>query len=261
VIMLLYIAKFIPLFIYPVGLACICAAAAGIAVVFKKGKTAIALVFLSAGILWFFSSPIVTHILVRGLESKYESPQDFPKASAIVLLGGCTRPAVAPRTTVEVTGAGNRILNAARLFKKGYAPFIISTGGKIPFMYNFPGSEALCMASVLRNDCGVDSASIIIEDKAKDTHDHAPRVEKILLQRGLKKEIILVTSAMHMYRSVNIFKKWGYTVYPAPTDYRADKVMQWQFIELFPNVEALSESTNVLHEYFGIIAYRIMGWI
>jgi uncharacterized SAM-binding protein YcdF (DUF218 family) len=238
-----------------------CAVAAGVFVIFKKWRPALALVFLSAGILWFFSSPVVTHVLVRGLESKYDPPQDFPRVPAIVLLGGCTRPAVAPRTVVEVNGAGNRILNAARLYKKGYAPVIISTGGKISYLYNFSGSEAQCMASVLRNDCGIDSASIIIEDKAQDTHDHAPNVEKILLERGLAKEIILVTSAMHMYRSVLIFKKRGYVVHPAPADYREDKAFQLNLFTLFPKVEALGESTDVLHEYYGIVAYWIMGWI
>jgi uncharacterized SAM-binding protein YcdF (DUF218 family) len=259
--MLLFLAKFIPLFIYPVGLAVMCAAAAGVLVIFKKRKTAIVLAFLFAGILLFFSSPMVTHVLVRSLESKYDPPQDFPKVPAIVLLGGCTRPAVPPRAVVEVSSAGNRILNAAFLYKKGYAPVIISTGGKIAFMYDFPGSEAQCMASVLRNDCGIDSANIIIEDKAKDTHDHAPNVEKILLQHGLAKEIILVTSAMHMYRSVLIFKKRGYVVHPAPADYRQDKSFQWGFFSLFPNADALGESSNALHEYYGIIAYWIMGWI
>lgn len=259
--MLLFLAKFIQLFIYPVGLAVMCAAAAEVLVIFKIRKTAIALGFLSAGILLFFSSPMMTHVLVRSLEGRYEPPQDFPKVPAIVLLGGCTRPAVAPRAVVEVNSAGNRILNAARLYKKGYAPIIISTGGKIPFVYNFPGSEAQCMASVLRNDCGIDSANIIIEGKAKDTHDHAPNVEKILLQRGCAKEIILVTSAMHMYRSVLIFKKRGYVVHPAPADYREDKAFQWGFFTLFPNADALCESTDALHEYYGIIAYWIMGWI
>jgi uncharacterized SAM-binding protein YcdF (DUF218 family) len=259
--MLRFLAKFVPLFIYPVGLAGMCAAAAGVFVLFKKLKTALVLAFLSVGILWFFSSPVVTHVLVRGLESKYDQPQNFPRVPAIVLLGGCTRPAVPPRTVVEVSGAGNRILNAARLFKKGYAPVIISTGGKISFLHDFPGSEALCMASVLRNDCGIDSASIIIEDKAKDTHEHAPNVEKILLQRGCAKEIILVTSAMHMPRSVLVFKKQGYVVHPAPADYREDKVFQWGFFSLFPNADALYESSDALHEYYGIIAYWIMGWI
>jgi uncharacterized SAM-binding protein YcdF (DUF218 family) len=259
--MLLFFAKFVPLFIYPVGLAGLCAVAAGVFVIFKKWKPALVLVFLSAGILWFFSSPVVTHVLVRSLESKYNPPQDFPKVPAIVLLGGCTRPAVAPRGVVEVSGAGNRILNAARLFKKGYAPVIIATGGKISYVYNFPGSEALCMASVLRNDCGIDSASIIIEDQAKDTHDHAPNVEKILKERGLKKEIILVTSAMHMYRSVLIFKKRGYVVHPAPADYLEDKAFALNLYALFPKVESLGESTNLLHEYYGLVGYWIMGWI
>ncbi|HUI93279.1 MAG TPA: YdcF family protein [Chitinivibrionales bacterium] len=259
--MLLFLAKFIQMLIYPVGLAFLCAAAAGIFAVVKKRRTALVLSFASAGVLCFFSTPALTHVLTRSLEARYDPPENFPKVPAIVLLGGCTRPAVPPRDRVEITGAGNRILNAARLFKKGYAPVIIATGGKITFVYDFPSSEAQCMASVLRNDCGIDSASIILEEKAKDTHDHPPNVEKILLARGLTKEIILVTSAMHMHRSVLLFKKRGYVVHPAPTDYREDKAFQFNLFSFIPNAVSLDESTDALHEYYGIVAYWLMGWI
>ncbi len=259
--MLSFLSKIGPLLMYPVGLAGLCGVASGIAILKNKRKAAMALAFLSAAVLWFFSCPVVTHVLVRSLESKFDAPVSLPKVPAIVLLGGCTKPAVRPRTTVEVSCAGDRILHAARLLKQGYAPVIIATGGKLAFVYDFPGSEARCMASILRDDCGVDSSAIIIENKAENTHDNALNVEKILQARGMKKEIILVTSAMHMYRSVKIFRKRGCVVYPSAADFRADAAFQWNLFSFVPSVEALFESSNALHEYYGIIAYSILGWM
>jgi uncharacterized SAM-binding protein YcdF (DUF218 family) len=259
--MLSYIAKFLPMFFYPLGLAGVFAGVAGALILFNKKKASVTLAFLSAGTLLFFSSPVVSHILVRSLESKFEPRTEFPPVSAIVLLGGCTRPVMPPRINVEVTAAGDRIFEAARVYRKGCASFIITTGGKIPFIYDFPGSEAMCMASVLREVCGVDSSHIIVEDDAENTHEHAPNVAAILQQRGLKPEIILVTSAMHMYRSIRIFRKNGYTVYPAPADFREDRNIQWKLFGLVPQADALVASTNVLHEYYGIIAYKILGWL
>lgn len=259
--MLLILSKFLTLFFYPVSLAGMVIIAAGIAMLFNKRKIAIICVFSSVGLLWLFSSPIFAHALVRTLESKYDPPAGFPKASAIVLLGGCSQPAVPPRRYVETNCAADRIMHAARLYKAGYAPYIISTGGKIPFFYDFEGSEASCMAELLKELWGIDTPAVIIEDKAKTTRDHAPNVEKILKAKNLKKEIIIVTSASHMYRSVRIFRKQGYTVYPAPTDYWEDKKINWKLMTFLPQVEALFASTMALHEYYGILAYKIRGWI
>jgi uncharacterized SAM-binding protein YcdF (DUF218 family) len=259
--MLSMLSKIVPLFFYPLGIACALAAVAGVALLFNKKKAAMITAFCSAGVLWFSACPLVSHVFVRTLESRFDPPSGFPKTSAIVLLGGCTQPAVTPRRYIETNNSADRLLHAARLFKAGYAPVIISTGGKLSLIYDFEGSEALCMAGLLRELFGVDSSAIIIEDKSKNTHDHAPNVGKILQQRGMKKEIIVVTSAMHMYRSVRIFKKAGYTVFPAPTDYRTDKNIQWNLLAFLPNADALGETTNALHEYYGIIAYTLFGWI
>jgi uncharacterized SAM-binding protein YcdF (DUF218 family) len=259
--MILFLSKFIQIFFYPVGLSVALAVAAGIVMVMGKRKVSIAMIFSSVGILLLFSCPIVSHALVRSLEGRFDPPAEFPKASAIVLLGGCTKPPVSPRRYVEPGNAGDRMVNAARLFRKGCAPVIVSTGGKIPFVYNFPGSEAQDMALFLREVCTVDSSAILLEDEARDTHENATRTAALLQKKGIKKDIILVTSAMHMYRSVKIFRKCGFTVFPAPSDFRADKSMQVKIFSILPDVGALSDATDALHEYYGLIAYKMAGWL
>ncbi len=258
---MLFLSKLIQMFFYPVGLSIALAVAGGVFLVLQKKKTAIFLVFSSIGILSIFSCPVVAHAIVRSLESKYDPPADFPKVSAIVLLGGCTKSPVSPRRYTEPSCAGDRMVNAARLYRKGYAPVIVSTGGKITFMYDYSGSEAQNMADFLTETCRIDSSKILLEDKAKDTHGNATYTLELLREHGLNKDIILVTSAMHMYRSVKIFKKCGFTVYPAPADFREDKKVQKNIFAYFPNAEALSNSTDALHEYYGLIAYKIVGWL
>jgi uncharacterized SAM-binding protein YcdF (DUF218 family) len=259
--MLLIISKILALLFYPVGLAAIALAIAVAALYIKRRKTALVSVIASAAVLWAFSSPIVAHVLVRTLESKYDPPADFPKVSAIVALGGCTQPAVLPRRYVETNCNADRIFHAARLFRAGYAPYLICTGGRIPFIYNFEGSEAACMASIFKEFWGIDTPALILEDKAQSTRDHAPNVEKILTAKGLPKEVIVVTTASHMYRSVRIFRKKGYSVYPAPTDYWEDKKVQLNLMAFLPSAVSLFESTIAMHEYYGILAYKIRGWI
>jgi uncharacterized SAM-binding protein YcdF (DUF218 family) len=63
-----------------------------------------------------------------------------------------------------------------------------------------------------------------------------------------------------MPRSVGIFKKVGFKVIPAPTDYIAiDKGYSWY--SLMPMVVHLSLSTQVIKEFIGIIVYKMLGWM
>jgi uncharacterized SAM-binding protein YcdF (DUF218 family) len=259
--MLLFFSKLLAAIFYPVGFSCFLIFAAILFRAWGRKKIALIALSLSIGTLWFFSTPIISDVLVKSLESKFTQSTKIPNASAIVLLGGFTRPALPPRQHVEIGFAGDRLLNAVRLFKEKKAPFIVCTGGKIPFLLDFSGTEASSMASLLKELWGIDSSSIIIEDKAQNTHDHGPRVRAIFEQRGMKKDIILVTSAMHMYRSVKVFKKFGFTVFPAPADCWSDKNSPSFLFSILPGADALFASTTALHEYYGIVSYKLMGWM
>ncbi|MBW6475196.1 MAG: YdcF family protein, partial [Anaerolineaceae bacterium] len=92
---------------------------------------------------------------------------------------------------------------------------------------------------------------------------------EILNERGVE-EIILVTSASHMLRSVALFEKQGFKVIPAPTDYSITydqwnalwkPTLQDLLVGLVPNAGHLSDVTYVLKEYIGFVVYRVRGWL
>ena len=259
--MIIFLSKLLAVAFYPLGISLLVSLIGVAAIVLKKHKAALFLFLFSALLLCFFSMPITAHFLIRSLEKKFDPQLTFSQTSAIVVLGGSTEPAVPPRRYVETNGFGDRIFHALRLAKAHYAPYIICTGGKIKYLHDFPGSEAQSMAQLLREFGDMDSSSIIIEDKAQNTHDHGPKVAQILKSMGLKKEIILITSAMHMYRSVKVFKKYGFTVHPAPTDYWTETKTHVNVFSFLPDANSLDDSTVALHEYYGLIAYKIMGWL
>ena len=82
--------------------------------------------------------------------------------------------------------------------------------------------------------------------------------------------IILVTSALHMPRSVGVFEHQGLQVIPAPTDYYVTQAQGDQtqstslinkFYDLLPSVENLSLTSRVMKEYIGLFVYRLRGWL
>jgi uncharacterized SAM-binding protein YcdF (DUF218 family) len=251
--------KFIAMPLYPLGLA-VTLGITGIILFILRKRLAVWFMCGSFAALTFFSLPSVAEILTQSLEKPFYNKQlPNKRCSAIVVLGGAGMPVEFPRKFAEINEAGDRIIHAARLFKMGYSERIITTGTSIgSFSKSVP--EAVQNAMLL-NEFGIDSSVIIKELQAKNTHQHAPNIKKILDSLGLSKEIILVTSAAHMKRSIMVFQKYGYTIYPAATDFTSGGKFFDSIYDFFPVETALRLSTAAMHEYYGILGYKLLGWI
>jgi len=254
--------KFIALPLYPLGMAILIQIAAIILLLLKKQKYGAILSCISISILLVFSSPIVQSLLCRSLESKAVENLPPPGTDAtIIVLGGGGVPFVAPRVYPEINEAGDRMLHGARLYKSGVGKRVVTTGGDVGTSFHKAPSEAAENAMILQ-EIGVDSLSIIKEHFAKNTHEHPRYIASILDSMKVGRTVVIVTTASHMKRSVAVFKKFGgYTIYTAPTDYLASNHIFNRITDLFPSVNALQVSTVIIHEYYGIIGYKILGWI
>lgn len=96
----------------------------------------------------------------------------------------------------------SRAIYSARLFKDGWANFIVVSGG-----LNNPktGAPAASLAKELIKK-GVPSTAIIIEDKSQNTKEQAEEVMKLTREKKWSK-IILVASAFHQPRAFLTFLK------------------------------------------------------
>lgn len=252
--------KILPVFCYPVGLTVLLLLLCLFTLLFKWGRSALLLLLLALTVLGASSVPAASHWLVRSLEKRYPPAVDFPKVSAIVLLGGGQVAPVAPRLYPEVNDAGDRIIHAARLYHKGRAPYIIAAGGKDPFG-RYDGTAAQVNADILAASLSVPRSAILLEDRSRNTAEHGPNVRAILESRKLPLDIIVVTSAMHMPRAVMVFERHGFRVHPAPTDFLADSEFDPTIMDYLPQAGTLERTTQALHEYYGMFTYSILDRI
>ena len=206
----------------------------------------------------------VVHSLIARLESQEMAPEPLPNADAILILSGGIHARTPPRQTVEVSEAGDRVLYGAELFRRGKAPRVICTGdvgtgaiGRRP--------EAEDMAELL-GMVGVPPPAIILEKAAQNTHEHAVNLCPMFASMQIRR-VLLVTTAIHMPRSIGVFRRTCPAVeyIPAPTDFRVTQgiPVPWyrHAVNLLPTPQTLSEFTSVSHEYLGLIYYRLRGWI
>jgi uncharacterized SAM-binding protein YcdF (DUF218 family) len=110
------------------------------------------------------------------------------KADAIILLEG---------------DGYNRLNNAADLYRNGYAPIVVFSGGIRDYDYgSFPFEDCLSRLVSL----GIKRENIIHEDKSLNTKEQAIYINKLAIEQGWSK-LILVASPHHQCRAYLTFLK------------------------------------------------------
>jgi uncharacterized SAM-binding protein YcdF (DUF218 family) len=220
--------------------------------------------WLAVALLLLCGNGWVVGALTKRLEWQYLPPNPVPQADCILILSGGTLSRIPPRPTVEVTDAGDRVLYGAYLYRQGKSTNIICTGGLANAATGQP-AYADDMAELLEN-IGVPTDAIIRENKAGNTREHALCLGTVLQDHHFKR-VLLVTSAMHMPRSIGVFRRLCpfIEVIPAPTDFHVTKRMSipWyqQLVAFIPTPQHLSEFSDAMHEYLGMAYYRLRGWM
>ncbi len=113
--MFLYLSKLLPLFFYPLGLASVSLVIALVSL-WKRPKIAAVCIGTSLAILMIAGNGWVSKALVESLEWQNIPLEKIPEAEAIVVLGGATKPAAWPRSTVDLNESGDRVIYAAQLY-------------------------------------------------------------------------------------------------------------------------------------------------
>ncbi len=224
-----------------------------IGVCFKRKKN-LSRFFIYTGslsLLLFCFSPF-SNFLFKSLE-KYPAllpPVSVNGEQAIVVLGGGIHP-IQMEYGKEIVGSTTLQRNhyAAFLYKQVKLPILVTGGLFEPRLY----SEAAVMAETLTDSFNVEVTWQ--EGKSRNTAENAIFSAEILKQNNIDK-IFLVTHARHMARAAMMFEQVGMKVTPAPTLFTKDDIKSgWTYF--IPSLSALSNTREALHEYIGILWYKI----
>jgi uncharacterized SAM-binding protein YcdF (DUF218 family) len=263
--MFLFLSKLLPLLLYPLGLACLLMIVT-LVLMWKRDRWAPVPLIAALIVLLLASNGWITNDLVRSLEVQNIPKTELPQADAIVVLGGATKPPFPPRPGVDLSEEGDRVFYAAQLYRQGKAPWVILSGGRIDW-HGTGTPESSDMATILKT-LGVPDSAILQDPSSLNTYQNAVNVRQILNAQKLRR-VLLVTSAMHMPRSLLIFQRQQIDAIPAPTDFQLtnqdlqdpDSSAETILLNLFPDTERLQKTTRALKEYLGIIIYRLRGWL
>ena len=196
-------------------------------------------------------------LLVAGLRpfTKADAP---PGPTAIVVLGSGTfsaRDWDNGRFDVPDRASASRVLEAFRVFKMTDAAWVIASGGLVrPDDFDEPNGRT--MRDALAR-LGVPAPRLLVETESTNTHDEAVIVRDMLKTLPVQ-HVILVTSDIHMRRSLGTFRAQGIAALPAiarqdPGD------MPW-FAWIMPTEAGINHASDIWHELFGLLYYFVRGW-
>ncbi|MBU3629962.1 YdcF family protein [Polynucleobacter sp. AP-Melu-500A-A1] len=180
----------------------------------------------------------------------------------MIILGGAIEGGeiATDRGEVSIYSSAERVTKAFELIRKYPDLPLIFSGysGRI----NPKGvSEADAFKQLIQEQ-GLDGAQVYYENQSRNTYENVLYLKPMMQElggktdAGLLKPWLVISSASHMYRSLQIFQKQGIDVLALPVDYQTANSLQWTSFDL---VEGAQNWNKALHELIGLLAYWITG--
>jgi len=210
---------------------------------------------------WFIATSTGAALLVAGLGRGFgalHSREEARGAEAVVVLGGGSGTMSGGGQVVGVLTPQSilRALEGARVAKLIGARLVVASGGKPrPDLQLKPESEMMAAIIIA---AGVPADRVVQESSSKTTRDQARIIPGMLRERGFG-QFVLVTSPVHMGRSLALFRAQGIDPVPSVSLMRSEHLPPPS--PLIPDEASLIVSDEALYDYLAWIYYWSKGWL
>ena len=247
---MIVLARFLVPFLAPFTLGLFCVIVAYCCLWVRRYKTAQAALILGLVIFLFFGYGLLTRERLHQLE-RQSPPLELPNIPAalrsqiqyVVVLGNAhvSDPGI-PATGQISASSMFRLIEGIRIQRQLPGSTLVISGGinQDPR----PNAEVVSRVAEL---IGVDPVRIIREDRPRDTFEEAEILRPLLGGAPF----ILVTSAAHMVRALQLFRDAGMQPIAAPTDFILKSNGNLSAEHLLPSCGNLELSKRVIYEWLG----------
>ena len=196
--------------------------------------------------------------LLRQLEDPYShtpSAREVQSYHGVVVLGGALEPSYVweGRSQVALNDAAERMIVPLSLLRQNPALQLLFTGGEGDLLGR--GLSEAARAQLLYESLGLPRERLLVEDRSRTTYENATFGARV---SGVdpSKRWLLVTSAWHMHRAMATFEKVGWNVTPYAVDFSSGSQTP---LSAYSLVRGSRKWVLVLHEWLGLLAYRLAG--
>jgi len=230
--------------------------AGGLLLAFRRVRLGRAFAIVGGVGLLLFGLLPTSHYLVHPLESRFPEPILPAKVTGIVLLSGAERPAATEVSgEPQLNSAAGRYTTAIMLAARYPDARFVFTGGPA----NDPDTGRLGQTGVAKKiltGVGLQPPRLVFEQGSTDTCDNATNTKRLVGPKAGDTWVV-VTSAIHMPRTIACFRAAGWEVIPQPADYHV--VLGGIDAGTFQIADNLALLDIALHEWVGLAYYRLTG--
>ncbi|WP_338814161.1 YdcF family protein [Bernardetia sp. Wsw4-3y2] len=192
-----------------------------------------------------------------------------------IVLTGMSNAGKEPKDRIYAGSGIDRLLQAVRLYKEGKIKKIMIVGMSEEIDW-ISGKEKLPKRTykykdMLKSMC-IKEEDILIEPKSKNTYENA-QFSAQFLQKNKDKlnltftsdsihqgQILVITSAFHLRRSLGCFEQAGLQVDGFSTDFIAtERKNMFTILSLIPTEDAMAKWGKIIHEIIGYVVYDLTG--
>ncbi len=194
--------------------------------------------------------------MIYNLEKNFHTSTTIPiQIDGILILSGATSPRLSKEyNQIHLNGSVERLTESIQLIRKYPKAKVIFSGGS-GSIYD----QKLTHADVAREffkQMGVDTSKIIFESKSRNTYENILYSKKIINPVS-NENWLVVTSAFHMTRVINIGEQLNWMFIPYAVDFNSSRIFSWRLsLNLLGNINKLQLAS---HEWLGLITYYLMG--
>jgi uncharacterized SAM-binding protein YcdF (DUF218 family) len=231
-----------------------------LSILLKNKKRRSFCLYLGIGSFLFFSNDFVANEVA----TLWELPATpfiaiTKKYDYGIVLTGVTRLDLEPTDRTYFGRGADRVTHTVQLYKLNLINQIVISGGNGSLLKSGKQeADDLAAAMIVM---GVPKEAIIIEKKSRNTHESTQALTVLMGEKLKQSNNLLITSSYHMRRSRACFKKVGIEVDTVSTDFITHPRKYTPNVLIIPQVDALANWQIMIHEWTGMIAYKLAGYI
>ncbi|WP_375561826.1 YdcF family protein [Bernardetia sp. OM2101] len=240
-----------------------------IAVFIKKWRSK----SLKIGVIMFllFTNPFLANEIYLLWEIPPTPIKEVKNYDLGIVLTGMSNAGKEPKDRIYASAGIDRLIQAVRLYNEGKIKKILIVGmsEEINIM---TGEEKLpkrtyTYRDMLKDMC-IKEEDILIESKSKNTYQNAQFSSQFLKDNRQKinsistnqHQVLVITSAFHLRRSLGCFKNAGLEVDGFSTDFiSTERKNTLTISSLIPTEDAMAKWGRIIHEIIGYLVYDITG--
>lgn len=231
-----------------------------VSLIIKNKRLSRCLIILSVVLFYLLSNHYLVDVFLRGWEYPVKNlPADSSYYDVGIVLGGGIITYNEDDKRLIFRSSADRGLQALQLYKQGRIRKILITAGPGSLIYQDKFESAYYRDFLI--SIGVPAGDIISDSLANNTRQNAVNSKEILDKLYPNGKFLLITSALHMRRSLGCYKKVGLKVTPYAVGRLSTSPyhnIEYLFI---PDLEALQYWSFMTHEWVGYLIYKVTGYI